>query len=118
MPVHNAEIGEIFNEVADFLELEGANEFRVRAYRNAARTVAGLPESATEMIVKNKELVELPGIGKDLAGKIQEIVRTGKLPLLEEIRTKTPSDLRELMRIPGLGPKRIRILRKDLGVES
>jgi DNA polymerase (family X) len=118
MAVHNSEIAAIFDEVADLLELEGANVFRVRAYRSAALTLGAMPKSLADMLTRGEDLSELPGIGKDLAGKIDEIVRTGKLPALEEIRARTPPQIRELLRIPGLGPKRVRILRDDLGIKS
>ncbi|MDR3402052.1 MAG: DNA polymerase/3'-5' exonuclease PolX [Chthoniobacter sp.] len=118
MPLHNAEIVDIFTEVADLLEVEGANPFRVRAYRNAVLTLGALPQSLADMVARGDELSGLPGIGKDLAGKIAEIVHTGKLALLEELHARTPPHLRELLRIPGLGPKRVRMLRDDLGIKS
>jgi DNA polymerase (family 10) len=117
MAVHNSEIAAIFDEIADLLELEGANAFRVRAYRSAAQTLGTMPKSLGDMLARGEDLSELPGIGKDLASKIDEIVRTGKLPALEELRTRTPPQIRELLRIPGLGPKRVRILRDDLGIK-
>lgn len=116
MPVQNADIAEIFNKLADLLDIQGANPFRIRAYRNAARTVSGLPRNVSEMIEEEKDLTELSGIGKDLAGKIKEIVETGALYQLQEIEKKTPSELNELMRIEGLGPKRVRALHRNLGV--
>jgi len=117
MAIHNSEIAAIFDEVADLLELEGANAFRVRAYRNAALTLGAMPRSLAEMLARGEDLSELPGIGKDLAGKIGEIVRSGKLPALEELHARTPPHIRELLRIPGLGPKRVRILRDDLCIK-
>jgi len=121
MPVHNSEIAEMFEEVADLLEIEGANEFRIRAYRNASRVVAGLSKSAADLVADEKALTELPGIGKDLAGKIAEICRTGKFPVLEECRCRASPGIRTLLRIPGLGAKRIRVLCDELkitGVED
>jgi DNA polymerase (family X) len=121
MPVHNSEIAEMFEEVADLLEIEGANEFRIRAYRNASRVVAGLSKSAADLVADEKGLTELPGIGKDLAGKIAEICRTGKFPVLEECRSRASPGIRTLLRIPGLGAKRIRVLCDELkitGVED
>jgi DNA polymerase (family 10) len=118
LPVHNAEIAEIFNQIADLLEIEGANQFRVRAYRNAARTIGGLPRSVADMIEEGRDLTELPGIGEDLAGKIGEIVETGSLAQLEEIKRRTPPELADLLKISGLGPKRVQALREGLGIIS
>lgn len=118
MPVHNSDVAELFSQVADLLEIEGANPFRVRAYRDAARTIATLSENVADMVEKGKDLTELPGIGEDLAGKIQEIVRTGELGQLAEIEQRTPPELAEMMKVPGLGPKRVRALYEQLGVTS
>lgn len=118
MPVHNAEVAEIFNQVADLLEIEGANPFRVRAYRNAARTIGGLPQSVADLIKKGQDLTELPGIGEDLAGKMEEIAETGSLAQLEEIKRRTPPELADLLKISGLGPKRVQALREQLGIVS
>jgi DNA polymerase (family 10) len=104
--------------LADLLEIEGANPFRVRAYRNAARTVVELPDSLAELIAAERDLCELPGIGKDLAGKLTELVQTGRLPLLEEVKARTPAGLVGLLQIPGLGPKRVRLLHDTLGIVS
>jgi DNA polymerase (family X) len=118
MPVLNSDVARIFNQVADLLEIESANPFRIRAYRNASRTVAGLPKRVSDMVEDGESLDDLPGIGKDLAGKIKEIVETGTLSQLEEIEKRTPPDLGELMKIPGLGGKRVRALHKDLGIST
>jgi len=85
----NAEVASTLELLADLLEIEGANPFRVRAYRNAARIVAELPDSLEQMIESGRNLSELPGIGKDLAGKIIELACMGWLPLLEEIKARS-----------------------------
>lgn len=118
MPVHNADIAAIFEEIADLLEIENANPFRVRAYRNAARQLQGMGVPATDMLSKGEDLTELPGIGGDLAAKIKEIVETGKCQLLEKLRKKTPPTITELLKIPGLGPKRVRVLYHELDVHT
>ncbi|HSG96206.1 MAG TPA: nucleotidyltransferase domain-containing protein, partial [Afifellaceae bacterium] len=118
MPVHNSEIAAIFNELADLLEIEGANRFRVRAYRNAAVTIANLPKSAASMVEAHDDLSKLPAIGKDLAGKIAEIVATGHLALLDELEKTMPADLVRIAEIPGLGPKRVKTLYNIAGIES
>jgi DNA polymerase (family 10) len=117
-PIHNLEVAEILSTLADLLEIEGENPFRVRAYRNAARVVADLPESVESMLAEGRDLTELRGIGRDLAGKIEEIARTGHLGLLDEARARTPGGLAELVTLPGLGPKRARALHDELGVTT
>jgi len=118
VPVTNSDIAEIFERTAELLELEGANPFRIRAYRNAARTLSGLPRSAYSMLAEGADLSELPGIGKDLAGKIAEIVKTGHLGLLEEVEDRTPPGLAKLLGVPGLGPKRVQALYTSLGIDD
>jgi DNA polymerase (family 10) len=118
MAVHNADIAAQFNRMADLLEIEGANPFRVRAYRRAAGTIEDLPESIADMLAAGKKLEELPGIGADLAGKIREICETGRLKALAEVEARTPSTLAALTAIPGLGPKRVQQLHEKLGIET
>lgn len=118
MTVHNADIASIFNRLAGLLEIEEANPFRVRAYRRAASTVEDLPSSVASMIASGADLTELPGIGEDLAGKIEEIVKTGRLKTLQEVETHTPATLVALTALPGLGPKRVHLLHEKLGVST
>jgi len=118
MPVHNADIAEAFRRLADLLEIEGGNQFRVRAYRNAAATVEGLPHDAARMIENGEDLSELPGIGEDLAGKIETLIETGELPLLEEVEGRVPEGLAEITHVPGIGPKRAWKLYEALGIET
>jgi len=116
MPVHNADISEIFNEVADLMEILEENPFRVRAYRNAARTIGDLSQSVALMVEQSKDMTELPGIGKDLARKIEEIAKTGTLSQLQDLGDRIPPQLRRLMKIQGLGPKRVKALYDKLGI--
>jgi len=118
MPVHNAEIAGALYRLAELLEIEGANPFRVRAYRNAARTIESLPESVAVMLARGADLSELPGIGEDLAAKIKEFVETGQLRLLDEVQRRLPPSLLDLTSLPGLGPRRIKLLYDKLGVTS
>lgn len=118
MPVHNAEIAAAFDHLADLLEIEGANPFRVRAYRRAARTIEDLPRSAAELIASGEDLAELPGIGADLAGKVAEFVDTKHLAVLDEAKARLPAGLVELTNVPGIGPKRARALYDKLNVHS
>lgn len=106
----NAEIAEKLGHYATLLEIDGANPFRIRAYRNAARVIENLPRDAALILAEGGDLDDLPGIGKDLAGKIAEIATTGKFPELDDIEKRLPPGLVELTHIPGLGPKRIKTL--------
>ncbi len=115
----NAEVARIFEDLADLLELDGANTFRVRAYRNASRTVESLSADIAAIVERDPaELQQLDGIGKDLADKIVVIVRTGNLPQLEELKAKIPVGVVQMLRIPGLGPKKVSALFKELGLET
>ena len=118
MPVHNADITAIFEEIADLLEIQGANPFRIRAYRNAARILGDLPQEARMLAERGDDLTRLPGIGADLAGKISEIVTSGRCSLLERLRKELPPAITELLKIPGLGPKRVKALYHDLDVQT
>ncbi len=118
MPAHNADIAAIFEEIADLLEIQGENPFRIRAYRNAAREMQSLGVPASEMLAKGEDLTELPGIGDDLAAKIREIVETGKCKALEKLRAKFPPTITTLLKLPGLGPKRVKMLYDEIKVES
>jgi DNA polymerase (family 10) len=118
MPVYNSDVASIFSRIADLLEIEGANTYRVRAYRNAARTVATLSGNIADMVENGEDLTELEGIGEDLAGKIEEMAKTGDLEQLEEIEQRVPPGLAELLDISGLGPKRVRALYDELGITN
>lgn len=118
MPVQNSEIAQIFNEIADLLEIEEANPFRVRAYRNAARKVESYPKRIHQLVESGESLDEISGIGEDLAKKIKEIVETGNLIFLEELRSRTPKSLIKLLDISGLGPKRVQKLYHKLNITN
>lgn len=116
--VTNAEIADDFERLADLLELQEANPFRVRAYRNAARVISGYPRPLAELVAEGADLDELPSIGEGIAEKIATLVNTGKLPALNEAARKTPLVLTDLMRIPGLGPKRVKELYDTLHIKG
>jgi DNA polymerase (family X) len=118
MPVHNNDIAEIFSEVADLLDLSHADQFRIRAYRNAAQTVSSLSRCAADMVKHQEDLSQLPGIGKALAGKIKEIVETGSLSRLRELESQVPAKLITLMKISDLGPRRVLALHNKLGIST
>lgn len=117
--MENAEVARLFRELADLLEIEGANPFRARAYRNAARTIENYPEPIADLARDTPEkLTDLPGVGDDLAQKITELVTTRSLAALAEARRRVPKGLTSLLRLPGLGPKRVNTLFHRLGVDS
>jgi len=117
--MQNPDIARLFDEVADLLEIQDANPFRVRAYRNAARTIRDFPEPIADLVrTGTRDLTDIPGIGDDLAEKITAIVTTGELPLRKQLASKLPAGLLDLLRIPGLGPKRVKLLYKKLKVKS
>ena len=118
MPVQNAEIAAMFDQTAELLEILDENPFRVRAYRRAARTIEGLPKNVASLLASGSDLSELPGIGKDLAGKIAAIVESGKFTLLEELKRKLPGQVAEIAALPGLGPKRVKLLYDKLKVRT
>ena len=118
MPVQNAEIAAMFDQAAELLEIGGENQFRVRAYRRAAREIEGLPKAVASLLKSGGDLSELPGIGKDLASKIADIVETGHFGLLDTLKKKLPGELGEMAALPGLGPKRIKLLYDKLKVRT
>ncbi len=118
MPVHNADIAAVFDEIADLLEIQGENPFRIRAYRNAARQMESMGMPVADMVAKGEDLTELPGIGDDLAAKIREMVETGKCKALEKLRAKFPPTITTLLKLPGLGPKRVKTLYDKLKIKT
>src|SRR5262245_34990015 len=98
--MRNLEIAAVFNEIADLLEILGANPFRVRAYRKAATNIEGLTQSIEDVSLRN-----IPGIGEDLANKIEEYLQTGKLAFHEQLKQSVPPILAKLVDIPSVGPK-------------
>lgn len=118
MSVHNEDVAVIFDQIADLLEIENANPFRIRAYRNAARSLRELGRDLRSLITEDADLTRLPGIGKDLAAKIHEIVETGRCQTLQKLRKSLPADLPELLKLPGLGPKRVHALFHELDIHN
>lgn len=117
MGIHNADVAEAFEEIGDLLAIEGENPFRIRAYRRAAQIVRSLSRELAE-IHDPEEYDALPGIGKDLARKIAELVETGRLKALEKLRRSVPPGVRELLHLPGMGPVRVRALMTQLHIED
>ncbi len=114
----NEVIASHFEMLADLLEIQGANPFRIRAYRNGARTISSTSESLDDMVSSEKDLTELTGIGKDLARQIHEIVTTGKHVALEALRKEIPGGVLDMLRIQGVGPKKVSVFFNELGLRS
>lgn len=112
----NVEIAKIFEEIADFLEILNENPFRIRAYRRAAKAMEALTEPVDRL--PSEELLKLPGIGRDLAGKIREYLESGRITLHEELKNKIPRGLLHIMKIPGVGPKTAWFLYEKLGIKN
>ena len=112
----NQEIARIFNEIADLLEIKGENPFRIRAYRRAAQNIEGLPKSVEE--TPKEELLKVPGIGQDLAGKIEEYLKTGRMQAHEELKHEIPEGLLALLSVPSLGPKTSKLLYEKLKIKG
>ena len=117
--MQNAEIARLLTDVADLLEISAGNPFKVRAYRNAARTVADHPDPIAELVSGGEfDITELPGIGGGIAKEITALVATGTLPQRQQLVAMVPPGLLELLRIPGLGPKRVKLFHEQLKVNS
>lgn len=112
----NQEIAGIFNEIADLLEIKGENPFRIRAYRRAAQNIEGLAKDVAGL--SKEELLEIPGIGHDLADKIQEYITTGKIKSHEDLKKEVPEGLAALLTVPSLGPKTAKLLYERLKIKD
>src|SRR5919108_5116147 len=105
--MQNIDIARLLDEVADLLEISAANPFKVRAYRNAARTVRDYADALDELVRHDDfDLTELPGVGGGIAKEIRALIETGSLPQRQQLVTEIPPGLLDILRIPGLGPKR------------
>ncbi|MGB9716153.1 MAG: DNA polymerase/3'-5' exonuclease PolX [Thermodesulfovibrionales bacterium] len=112
----NQEIARVFNDIADLLEIKGENPFRIRAYRRAAQNIEGLSKDVSE--ISKEELMTIPGIGQDLAGKIEEYVKTGRLQFYEDLKKEVPEGLSTLLSVPSLGPKTAKLLFEKLNIRD
>src|SRR5215203_398798 len=115
--MRNGEIAEAFEELASLYELDGAVVYRVVAYRNAAKAIREAGVSVAEL-AKQGRAVELAGVGKTIAEKIDALLETGTIPSADKLKQRIPSGLVEVTRIPGLGPKRAKLLHDQIGVNS
>ncbi|MCA9090023.1 MAG: DNA polymerase/3'-5' exonuclease PolX [Planctomycetaceae bacterium] len=117
--MQNIDIARAFDEIGDLLEIQGANSFRVRAYRNGARVIEDQAESIADLAAEGPaRLQQISGIGKDLSEKIVALVSTGTIPQLEELRSQVPHGVLDMLRIPGLGPKKVAALFHELHVST
>ncbi len=117
--MQNAEIARLLGEVADLLEISAGNPFKVRAYRNAGRTVADYPDPLSELVKDEAfDLTDLPGIGGGIAKEITALLETGTLPQRQQLVATIPPGLLDLLRISGLGPKRVKLFHDQLKVNS
>ena len=112
----NPAIAGILAEIGHLLEIKGANPFKIRAYRNAAKTIATAAERIADQ--STAELLAIPGIGKDLATRIREIVETGGCTYHQELLAEFPASLLELVQLQGLGPKTVALLHRDLHIQT
>ncbi len=112
----NAEIAAALHEIADFLELKGENRFRILGYRRAADAIESFSRDVCELTAV--QLTAVPGVGKGVAGRVVEFCTTGSVPYLEELRAEVPPGMRDLTRIPGLGPKKAMLAYQELGVST
>ncbi|MCG3125306.1 MAG: DNA polymerase/3'-5' exonuclease PolX [Phycisphaerae bacterium] len=115
--MNNAEVARVFEEIADILEIQGEDSFRVNAYRKVARTVEDLAGDINDVAARG-ELAKLPGVGKATAEKLSELLTTGRLNFREELRREVPETLLKLLEIPHMGPKKVALLWKQCGVTS
>ncbi len=116
LDLQNKALSDIFSEIADILDIQGENPFRVRSYRNAARILGDMSANVEALFKAGKDLEEIPGIGKSISEKIQEILSTGKCRSLEELRAAVSPGITELLKIEGLGPRKVKILYEKLGL--
>ena len=115
----NDRIANTFDQIADLLEFQNANPFRVLAYRNGARIIRDLPERLSAIVEDDqRRLTDLDGIGKDLAEKIVTLISTGELGQLNELLEQVPATVLAIMRVPGLGPKKAAVLFNELGIQD
>ena len=116
--MENAQVADIFDEIADLIELDEGNEYRIRSYRAAARTVRDLSQRLEDLVAQEEDLSEIPNIGESTADKIHEILETGTCQRLEEMRSKVPPELTEIMRVPDLGPRKAMQLHRELDMDD
>src|SRR3954462_14627671 len=118
MHATNAKVADLLRQYASALQLEGADRFKLKAYRRAAETLEALPEDLSAMVARGESLELIPGVGKAISAKIKDIVAKGKLPQLEKLTSKLPPELAELSAKPALDPQKVLRIYKKLGIKS
>src|ERR1044071_4620025 len=114
----NEDIARVFGEIADLLELGDGNTYRVLAHANAKRELPSTGSDIPALLAAGEPLPKMPGIGAELSAKVREIHDTGTSRTLEKLRKDYPAGILELLRLPGVGPKRVRLFYRELGVGS
>ena len=119
MVVSNSEIARVLYEIGEYLEMAGV-AFKPRAYEKVAQVIEGLREEVSEIYKKGglKAVEEIPGVGVSIAEKIEELIKTGHCREYEQLKKKTPVDLPALTRVEGIGPRKIGVLYKKLGIKN
>ncbi|HLB71569.1 MAG TPA: helix-hairpin-helix domain-containing protein, partial [Candidatus Methanoperedens sp.] len=115
--MRNSELARLLYDISELLEIKGESTFKIKAYAKAARAIEGLTEDI-EKVAHEKRLKEIPGVGESIAEKLEEYLVAGKLTYHEDLKKQVPEELHELLRIPGIGPKTLQFLNKELGIKS
>src|SRR5262249_1282086 len=113
----NKDVATVLFEISQLLEMQEENIYKIRAYQNAARSVEQFPANIEDLVAA-QELQKVPGIGKTIASNVEELVTTGRLTFYEQLKGKYPPTLAELLKVPNLGPKKIKVLFDSLGIAS
>jgi DNA polymerase (family 10) len=114
----NRALGRVLHDIADALEIKEENAFRVRSYRMSAESVESFGDSVADMVRRGESLRAIPGVGEGIAAKIRELVETGACAYHRELLSEVPRGVLDLLRIPGLGPKGVGLVWRELGVRS
>jgi DNA polymerase (family 10) len=114
----NQSLGRVLHDIADVLEIKSENSFRVRSYRMSAESVESFGESVADMVRGSQDLRAIPGVGEGIASKLRELVETGACAYHQELLSEVPRGVLDLLKVPGLGPKGVSLVWRELGVRS
>jgi len=118
LSISNEHIAATLEQLADLLEFQGTNPFRLRAYRNAARTIRELGESVAKLVAEGRDLTELEGVGRAVAEKCEQLIQTGRLRQLDELLDEIPVTVLDMLRVPKLGPKKAAVIFHEMGIDN